>query len=69
MAKGTVKWFDDYKGFGFITPEDGEKDVFAHFSNIEGDEDTRKTLLENQSVEFDIEDSDKGTIATNIKII
>lgn len=69
MAKGTVKWFDDYKGFGFISPEDGEKDIFAHFSNIEGEEGSRKTLLEEQSVEFDSEESEKGLIATNIRIL
>jgi CspA family cold shock protein len=69
MAKGTVKWFDDYKGFGFISPEEGEKDIFAHFSNIEGEEGTRKTLIEAQTVEFDCENSEKGLIATNIKVL
>ena len=68
MAQGTVKWFDDYKGFGFISIEGEDKDIFAHFSHINGDDDTRKTILENQSVSFDIETTDKGDIATNITV-
>ena len=52
MSTGTVKWFNDGKGFGFITPENGGKDVFAHFSAIQGG--GHKTLRENQKVSFDI---------------
>ena len=63
MTKGTVKWFNDQKGFGFITDENG-KDVFVHFSglNMEG----FKTLKENQSVEFDVVDGEKGPQAANV---
>ena len=65
--KGTVKWFNDKKGFGFITPEDGSKDVFAHHSGIAGN--GYKSLTENQQVEFETEQSDKGPRAVNIKSI
>jgi|TARA_B110000977_G_scaffold82257_1_gene109846 CspA family cold shock protein len=64
MANGTVKWFDATKGFGFITPEDGSKDVFAHHTAIQGD--GFKTLDENQSVTYDIIEGDKGPQASNI---
>lgn len=65
--KGTVKWFNEKKGFGFITPENGEKDVFAHHSQIQME--GYKTLGEGQTVEFDIEQSDKGGKAVNIKLV
>ncbi|MGN0435509.1 MAG: cold-shock protein [Wujia sp.] len=66
MTKGTVKWFNNQKGFGFITDETG-KDVFVHFTglNMEG----FKTLEENQSVEFDVVDGEKGPQATNVTVL
>ena len=63
MAKGTVKWFNDQKGFGFITPEDGP-DVFVHHTAIQGD--GFKTLAEGQAVEFEITDGPKGKQAQNV---
>lgn len=65
--KGTVKWFNDQKGYGFITPEDGSKDLFVHHSGIQAD--GFRTLAENQKVEFDMVQSDKGPKATNVRII
>lgn len=64
MTTGTVKWFNDAKGFGFITPEGGEKDVFVHFSSLQGD--GFKSLAEGQRVSFDITAGDKGPQATNV---
>jgi len=65
MATGTVKWFNDAKGFGFVTPEDGGKDLFAHFSAIQGS--GFKTLKEGQRVTFDVTSGPKGDQASNIR--
>ncbi|QIE02034.1 transcription antiterminator/RNA stability regulator CspE [Buchnera aphidicola] len=62
--KGQVKWFNESKGFGFITPIDGSKDVFVHFSSIQGD--GFKTLTEGQNVEFEVQDGPKGPAAINV---
>ena len=67
MTTGTVKWFNDSKGFGFITPEDGGKDVFVHFSSIQGD--GFKSLAEGQKVQFEITDGQKGPQASNVTAI
>jgi cold shock protein len=65
MALGTVKWFNAEKGFGFITPDDGGADVFAHFSAIAAT--GYRTLDENQRVEFEIAQGQKGPQAENIR--
>ena len=65
MATGTVKWFNDAKGFGFITPDDGGEDLFAHFSEIKTE--GFKSLQENQKVSFDVKMGPKGKQAANIK--
>jgi len=66
MATGTVKWFNESKGFGFITPEDGSKDVFVHFSAIASE--GFRTLAEGQQVTYDVEDGPKGPQAANVKV-
>ncbi len=67
MASGTVKWFNDSKGFGFITPENGGDDLFAHFSAIQSS--GFKTLKEGQRVNFDVTTGPKGQQAANIRPI
>jgi CspA family cold shock protein len=65
VAKGKVKWFDEKKGYGFITPDDGGKDYFVHYSNLIGE--GFKTLRENQEVEFEPGQGKKGPEATKVK--
>ena len=64
MATGTVKWFNDAKGFGFITPDQGGEDLFVHFSTIQGN--GFKTLKEGQQVTFDVTRGPKGEQASNV---
>jgi CspA family cold shock protein len=65
MSNGTVKWFNDAKGYGFITPEDGGKDLFVHFSAVQGS--GFKSLRESQKVSFDVTTGPKGDQAVNIQ--
>ena len=63
---GTVKWFDSKKGYGFITPGDGSKDLFVHHTSLQMD--GFKTLNEDQRVSYEVGDSDRGPVATNVTI-
>ena len=65
MATGTVKWFSDEKGFGFITPDDGGKDLFVHHNSIQGD--GYKSLAEGAKVSFEAEQGQKGPAAANVE--
>jgi CspA family cold shock protein len=66
MASGTVKWFNDAKGYGFITPAEGGKDLFVHFSSLAGE--GFKTLAEGADVEFERVEGDKGPEARNVAV-
>jgi len=65
MSTGTVKWFNDAKGFGFISPQDGGDDIFVHFSAISGD--GFKTIVEGQTVTYEAENGPKGLQATKVQ--
>ena len=65
MARGTVKWFSDQKGYGFIEPEDGTKDIFVHYTQIEGD--GFRVLRDGSPVKYDAEQTDKGWHATKVE--
>jgi CspA family cold shock protein len=65
MATGTVKWFNNAKGYGFVTPDEGEQDIFVHFSAITMD--GYRTLKEGQRVQFDIQEGPKGLHAQNLQ--
>ena len=67
MQTGTVKWFNADKGFGFISPDDSQQDVFAHFSAINGN--GYRSLEENQRVEFEVQEGPKGLQAANITVL
>jgi CspA family cold shock protein len=67
MATGTVKWFNDEKGFGFITPDEGDRDLFVHYTGIDGG--GFKSLEENAKVSYDEEQGDKGPKAVNVRKI
>ena len=64
MAEGTVKWFSNEKGYGFITPEDGSKDLFVHFSSIQGE--GYRSLNDGARVAYEAEDGPKGPVAVNV---
>jgi CspA family cold shock protein len=65
MPEGTVKWFSNEKGYGFITPDDGSKDLFVHFSSISGE--GYKSLEDGARVTYEPEEGDKGPVATNVQ--
>jgi len=67
MAEGTVKWFSNEKGYGFITPEDGEKDLFVHFSSISGE--GYRSLNDGAKVTYEAEDGPKGPVAVDVQEI
>jgi cold shock protein len=67
MATGTVKWFNDEKGYGFITPDEGSKDLFVHFSNIAGE--GFKSLAEGARVEYEEREGQKGPEATQVALV
>lgn len=65
MTRGTVKWFSDQKGYGFVTPEGGKKDVFVHYSALEGE--GFKTLREGETIEFEVTNGPKGEQASKVR--
>ena len=67
MPQGTVKWFNDSKGYGFITPEDGSSDLFVHHSDVQME--GFKTLAEGQQVEFEVTECQKGPRAANVRTV
>ncbi len=67
--KGTVKWFNDAKGFGFISPDEGGEDVFVHYSVIEVEGEGFKTVKEGQAVEFEVVEGPKGLQAANVHTV
>ena len=67
MATGTVKWFNDEKGFGFITPDEGDRDLFVHHSGIDGG--GFKSIAEGAKVEYEVEQGPKGPNAANVRTI
>ena len=68
MANGTVKWFNGRKGYGFVVPDDGSDDIFVHYSAIEADSDTYRTLNEGDKVEYEVVEGDKGPQASNVVV-
>ncbi len=68
MPTGTVKWFNPRKGFGFIIPDEGGDDIFVHYSGVKVEEGEFATLNENDEVEFDVEEGDKGLEARNVVV-
>ncbi len=68
MVEGIVKWFNNKKGYGFISPSDGSDDVFIHYTAIQGEEGDFKTVYEGDTVEFDVVDGQKGPQASNVKV-
>ena len=66
IKEGTVKFFNDSKGFGFIIPEEGDEDLFVYRNNINKNEKGLRTLVDNQRVEFEVEEREKGLIAVNV---
>ena len=69
MVKGTVKWFDSRKGYGFITREDGSGDIFVHFSAIQGDDADFKIIYEGDICEFSVTEGEKGPQATDLTVV
>ncbi|KKL74036.1 hypothetical protein LCGC14_2068920 [marine sediment metagenome] len=68
MSKGTVKWFNTKKGFGFITPDDGSPDVFVHYTSIKGEGDEFKIIYEGDIVEFEVTQGKKGPQASDVVV-
>lgn len=68
LTEGTVKWFNNKKGYGFVSPTDGSDDVFVHFSAIQAGEGEFKTVYEGDTVEFDVTEGEKGPQASNVVV-